>query len=261
MRKTNVWVFDLDDTLMSNVHDYAHPILDACGLIIDTLGDTAPHVSAIVALEQEIDQRRVKEIDPITGRPYGYSMNRFPGSLAEVYREICKRTGKTPIQNVETELMHIGHKAFDPARYGRNLYPDTMATLIALQRKGDRILLLTKGDKRVQSKKLSVLDAGKKFTRVVVVENKTPGVFREMVKGFEDCRLFSVGNDYEKDIVPALEVGYHLGVWIPVETWEVIGRLDEIRAKIDWSWCVELHSLQEIVDRYDEITEEGYWKA
>lgn len=253
MRKPNAWVFDLDDTLMSNVHDYAHPILDACGLIIDTLGDSAPHVSAIVALEQEIDQRRVKEIDPITGIPYGYSMERFPTSLVEVYREICRRAGKSPVRSVESNLLYIGLQAFDSSRYRENLYPDTMATLDYLQKIGDQILLLTKGDKRVQGKKLSVLDAGKRFARVEVVDNKTVEVFKGMAKGFESYRLFSVGNDYEKDIIQALGAGYYRGVWIPVETWEVIGRLDEIRAKVDWSRCVELRSLQELVERYDEV--------
>jgi len=257
MRKPNVWVFDLDDTLMSNVHDYAHPILDACGLIIDTLGDAAPHVSAIIALEQEVDQKRVKETNPVTGKPYGYSMERFPTSLIEVYKEICRRAGKQPENAVEKELMRIGLEAFDPGRYRKDLYPDTMATLTYLQKRGDRILLLTKGDKRVQGKKLSVLDAGKRFARVEVVDNKTPEVFREVVKGFEDYRLFSVGNDYEKDVVPAFDAGYHRGIWIPVETWEVIGRLGEIRAKVDWSKCTELRSLRELIERYEEITGGG----
>lgn len=149
MKQRNVWVFDLDDTLMSNVHDYAYPILDACKLIIDTLGDSAPHVSAIVALEQEIDQRRVKEVNPATDKPYGYSIERFPSSLVEVYREICRRAGRSPLNKVERELTDIGLKAFEPARYKRNLYPDALTTLDFLQRKGDLLLLLTKGDKRV----------------------------------------------------------------------------------------------------------------
>src|SRR3989344_3978902 len=257
MKKPNIWAFDLDDTLMSNVHDYAHPILDACGLIIDTLCDAAPHVSAIIALEQEIDQQRLMEANPVTGKPYGYSMERFPTSLVEVYRRICQRAGKQPENRVEKELMRIGLEAFNPSRYVKNLYPDTIATLNFLQKKGDLILLLTKGDKRVQGKKLSVLDAGKRFARVEIVDNKTSGVFREVARGFEDCRLFSVGNDYEKDIVPAFEAGYHCGIWIPVETWEVIGRLDEIRAKVDWSRCVELRSLKELVERYEEIVGGG----
>ena len=257
MKQFNAWVFDLDDTLMSNVHDYAHPILDACGLIIDTLGDAAPHVSAIIALEQEVDQKRVKETSPVTGKPYGYSMERFPTSLVEVYRQICRCAGKQPENGAEKELMRIGLEAFDPDRYRKDLYSDTMPTLTYLQKRGDRIFLLTKGDKRVQGNKLSILDAGKRFARVEVVDDKTPGVFSEIVKGFEDHRLFSVGNDYEKDIVPAFEAGYHCGVWIPVETWEVIGRLDEIRTKIDWTRCVELHSLRELIERYDEIVGGG----
>src|SRR3989344_4717341 len=234
----NAWVFDLDDTLMSNVHDYAFPILNACKLVIDTLGDAAPHVSAIVALEQEIDSRRVAEINPATNQPYGYSMERFPTSLVEVYREICRRVGKSPIRSVESELLYTGLKAFDSSRYRKNVYSDTFPVLDFLEKKGDLILLLTKGDKRVQGRKLSVLDAGKRFCSVRVVESKkTPEVFTEMAKGLESYRLFSVGNDYEKDIVPALGVGYR-GVWIPVETWEVIGRLDEIRARVDQSRCI-----------------------
>lgn len=253
MKQENVWVFDLDDTLISNVHDYAYPILDACRLIIDVLGDLAPHVSAIVALEQEIDRRRVQETNPITGQPYGYSMERFPTSLIETYREICHRASRLPEQRIEKHLMYIGLKAFDSSQYKRNVYPDTITTLSFLQTKGDHLLLLTKGDERVQNKKLSVLKANERFARIEIVsDRKTSEIFKEMVSGFSGCRLFSVGNDFEKDIAPALKAGYR-GVWIPVETWEVIGQLDEIRARMDRSRCIELRRLQEIVEKYDEI--------
>lgn len=258
MRKANAWVFDLDDTVRPNVHDYAYPILDSCRLIIDTLGNAAPHVSAIIALEQEIDSRRVKEVNPITGQPYGYSMERFPGSLVEVYREICRRAGKSPSNWIERDLWHIGLQAFDSARYKEDsLCPDTIPTLNFLRSKGDQILLLTKGDKRIQGRKLLAFDAGKRFIKVKIVDDKTPEVFKEMIRGFEDYRSISVGDNYDSDIVPALNAGYHRGVWIPKETWTVIGRLDEIHAKVDRSRCIELHSLKELVERYDEIEKGG----
>ena len=76
-----LFVFDLDDTLIDNVQDYANPILNACGLINQTLGSRAPHVSKLIAIEQEIDKRRIKEINPDTNKPYLYSMERFPSSL------------------------------------------------------------------------------------------------------------------------------------------------------------------------------------
>lgn len=257
MKKVNAWVFDLDDTLFSNVHDYADSILDACRLIIKSLGDAAPHVSGIVALEQEIDLRRVQEINPKTGRSYGYSMKRFPTSLVAVYHEICKRARKTPVRSVESELIYIGMKAFEPSRYARNIYPDTRPVLDFLQSRGDLILMLTKGDKEVQGRKLSVLDAGKRFFKVRVVEsNKTPEIFAEMKEGLHCHRFFSVGNDYNKDISPALEVGYH-GIWIPVETWEVIGQMDNIRAMVDKNRCTELRHLRELAERYDEIVGEA----
>lgn len=255
MKKPNAWVFTGDDTLWSNVHDYAYPILDACKLIIDVLGDLAPPVSVIVAFIQEIDLRLKGETNPRTGQLYDdYSMERFPATLVETYREICRRVGRSPVRSVESDLLYTGLKAFDPARHTKNLYPDTISTLNFLQGRGDLILLLTKGDKRVQGRKLSVLDAGNKFFKVRVVEdNKTPKVFQEMFGGLKNVRFFSVGNDYDKDIVPALEAGYR-GIWIPVEAWEVIGQLDSIRSKVDWSRCIELGSLRELVERYDEIT-------
>ena len=253
MRRANAWIFDLDDTLTPNVHDYADSILDSCRLIIKILGAKAPHVFAIVELEREIDCQRVDEVNPVTGKVFGYTMERFPGSLVEVYRTICKRAEAMPTDSVEQELYKIGLQAFDPNRYAGNVFPDTTSTLDFLRLRGDEILLLTKGDQKIQELKLSALDAENRFYRVKIVESrKTPEVFRKMAESLEGYQLFSVGNDYEKDIVPALEAGYR-GVWIPLETWEVIGRLDEIRVKVDQSRCVELRSLRELVERYDEI--------
>ena len=132
------------------------------------------------------------------------------------------------------------------------MFPDALQTLNFLQSKEDLILLLTKGDKRVQGLKLSALDAGKRFIRVRVVEDKNPDVFRETARGFEDYRLFSVGDSYNGDISPAIEVGYR-GVWIPRETWDTVGKIREIRARVDGTRCVELCSLRELIERYDEI--------
>lgn len=81
-----VFVFDLDDTLMTNVHDYAEPILDMARVIIRELGPMAPHVSVVIALEEEIDKRRVHEINPATGQKFLYSMDEI---LAKVDRSRC----------------------------------------------------------------------------------------------------------------------------------------------------------------------------
>lgn len=255
-KKVNVWVFDLDDTLIDNVHDYAWPILDACKIIIEALGSAAPHVSKIVALEEEIDSRRVKEINPATGKPFAYSMERFPGTMAELYREICRRAGAAPDPVIADRLYQVGLTAFDTSRYKSNIKPGALEVVEELRRRGDQVMLLTKGDRRVQAGKLKAIRAGDRFSRVVVVDDKSAQTFRKLVPASIIYRPISVGNDYQKDIAPALHAGYHKGVWIPVETWEVIGQLDNIRRLVDPERCVEVSSVVEILDRYDEIVRE-----
>ena len=118
-----VWVFDLDDTLIDNVHDYAQPILDAASYIIKVLGAKAPHVSAIIGMEEEIDKRRVKEINLTTGKIFGYSMQRFPGTMVQLYREICREAGVAEEYDHEEKLYAIGMGAFDQKRYQENIKP------------------------------------------------------------------------------------------------------------------------------------------
>ena len=92
-----------------------------CRKVIQVLGEKAPHVSQIVAMEQEIDKRRVRETNPSTGRPYFYSMERFPGSLVETYNQICRKVGELPLPEVQSALYEIGLGAFNERRYGKNL--------------------------------------------------------------------------------------------------------------------------------------------
>ena len=247
-----VFVFDLDDTLMDNVHDYAEPILNMARVIIRELGPKSPHVSAIIALEEEIDKRRVHEVNPATGQKFLYSMERFPGTMVQTYRELCQKARVKPAKSVENELYQIGREAFDPARYKSNIHPEALSVLYFLDSQGDTPMLLSKGDTRVQCNKFSALNASNNFFRERIVDNKTPQIFEKMKWGYESHTFYSVGNDYEKDIVPALKAGYR-GVFIPVETWEVIGRMEEILAKVDHSKCLVLSDLGELKERYGEL--------
>ena len=248
-----VLVFDLDDTLMDNVHDYAEPILNMARVIIRELGLKAPHIPGVTALYQEIDTKRFHEINSATGREFLYSMERFPGTLVEVYKTICRKAGGEPKKSVEEELYQIGMQAFDPAKYRSKIHPGAISTINFILEQRDVPMLLSKGDEIVQSNKFSALDAGKLFVRSTIVDTKNPDTFRKMLEGgFETYTAYSVGNDYEKDIIPALEVGFK-GVFIPVETWEVIGRMDKILAKVDRSRCLVLNNLSELKERYGEL--------
>lgn len=249
-----LFVFDLDDTLVDNVHDYADAILNAVRLIIQTLGNKAPHVSQIIAIEQEIDKRRVKEINPETGNPYLYSMERFPGSQVETYKEICRQARVKPKPEVEKTLYNIGLDAFNENRYIENIKPHTTIVLDFLREQGDTLILYSKGDKRVQDKKLTALQkAGiNHFSKVFVVDDKVLDDFRKIASQFPNHSLYSVGNNYKSDILPALEAGF-TGIFIPVETWEVIGKMDEILAQVDKNKCKVFKSLLILKTQYGRL--------
>jgi len=247
-----VFVFDLDDTLIDNVHDYAEPIIDMARIIIVELRSKAPHISTIIALEEEIDKRRVHEINPATGQKFLYSKERFPGSLVETYNAICRKVGLEPRAHTQQDLYKAGVRAFDKNQYRKNIHPSAFDVINFLYEQGDIPMLLSKGDKDVQSNKFAALDAYNTFERAKIVDIKTSETFRQMLAGYNGYKAYSVGNDYEKDIVPALEVEYQ-GVFIPVENWETTGRMDEIMALVDRSRCVVLKDLSEFKERYGEL--------
>ncbi|MDO8504858.1 MAG: hypothetical protein Q7S36_03320 [Candidatus Liptonbacteria bacterium] len=251
-----LFVFDLDDTLIDNVHDYADPILDSCRLIVRTLGNKAPHVSKIVAMEQEIDKARIKEVNPDTGQPYLFSIERFPGSLVQTYLNICKHSGATPLSSIEMQLHDIGMQAFDKKRYLTNVNPHARAALSFLRDKGDHLVLCTKGDGKVQAKKVAALRKSgvdiNCFDELLIVDNKDTQLFTAMKSGFGKDSAYSVGNSYQSDILPALNAGY-MGIYIPVETWESLGQMDELLAKVDKTKVLVLPTLEDLPKHYGEL--------
>ncbi len=257
------FVFDLDDTLMDNVHDYSEPILEATKLIIDALGYRAPHVAQIVSMIQEIDLSRRNQIDPTTGAHYGYSKRRFPGSLVETYRAICQRINWQTFDEIEKELEMIGLSAFSEVRYTRNIKHGAVELLRRLITEKDGIAILTKGDAEVQKLKIDCFfracrerGCNTSLIQVRIVDTeKSPGDFSEIKQGMPGCDTwYSVGNDYDKDIAPAIDVGFD-GLWIPVETWESMGKLKEIKeSRMNKSRCTEFESLNKILEMYEFIS-------
>jgi putative hydrolase of the HAD superfamily len=205
-------------------------------------------------MEQEIDTRRVREINPNTGQPYLFSMERFPTSLVEVYREICRQAKVVPEQRVEKELYEIGLCAFDESRYVKNMKPHTLSVLDFLLEQNDALVLCTKGDPRVQERKISALRKTgiNHFSAIRVVGEKTPEVFRELSQGFTEHKFYSVGNSYSSDVVPALSAGF-TGIYIPVETWETMGQMDSILAEVDANKCFVLQGLDELQTQYERL--------
>lgn len=251
-----LFVFDLDDTLMDNVHDYAKPILDAAWFIVQTLGSRAPHVSKIIAMEQELDLRRINEINPDTGKPYLYSMERFPGSLVETYNEICRQANVVVRKRTQQDLYGIGLNAFAKEMHFQNIKPHAQAVVKFLYNQHDHLILCTKGDERVQKNKIAALSyAGIHafFSDTIIVDQKTPDLFARLATRYSGV-CYSVGNSYDSDIAPALAAPGFRGILIPVETWESIGKMDETKTRLDTDKVVHvLDNLAQIIDIYPRL--------
>lgn len=249
-----VFIFDLDDTLYWNVHDYCYPVLEFEKFLLDLLGHKAPQITAFRKLEKETALKLVHEINPKTGQEFGYSIDRFPKTLVETYRTICSKERLKFKQEIADEIWKIGTKAFDPEMYKRKgLVRGAEEVLDFLREQGDELVLLTRGDKQVQQLKIDALRLGRWFYHIHIVPSKDSTMFRAMAKAFEEKEvIYSVGNSLKSDIEPALRAGLS-GIYIPYDTWEFEEKPEEILSGINKSRLFIFKEIIEIKNRYKEL--------
>jgi putative hydrolase of the HAD superfamily len=210
MHKT--FVFDYDDTLAANQHDYTGPQLEFFEWVIGRLGYRAPDVQSLANLEAEVDSAGVKT--------HGFTMERFPSSFQEVYTIVAKKFGITPTPEELEHVYSIGMKAYDVNRYrAKGLLEGVPETLDFLVRQQDELVLLTKGDPRVQNLKIDATGVRKWFgDRIHIVLKKDKAVVEHVVGNRDKARVWHVGNSIRSDVTPALEAGIGM-VYVPCETW------------------------------------------
>lgn len=253
MKKQKLFVWDLAN-LVRSVHEDADAILEVTKIIIEALGPKAPHARIIVSLVAEIDRRRAHEINPATGKLLP-TMERFPGSCVETYREICARIGVEPDLTTEGLLHDVGMTAFDESLYRRNVVPGAKKVLDFLAAQGDILVLLTTGDYTVQMRKVAALKARgiKHFTMIFIVERKIPKTFWDIRYRFprpDELSPISVGNSMARDVLSAIGAEF-FGIYIPVGTRE---RLDQPLPKIDdESQSIALNDIRQIIEIYEDL--------
>ncbi len=216
-----VFVFDLDDTLMWTEWIYNQAFLKLIMYLIDIWEKRIPSAGFLAQRLEHLTHEMVKEINPATGEPFGYSAERHPQTFVKFYKELCEE-GWGEFSKLHAEaIKRIGYEIFSPANYIKaGLVPGAAEVFNYLKRKKDWLFLLTKGDKKVQEEKIAALGLDKVVLGYKIVSwNKTPDDFRFFKKSFKDCRCYSVGNSYFSDIKPALEAGF-TGIFIPCYTWK-----------------------------------------
>jgi putative hydrolase of the HAD superfamily len=205
------FIFDYDDTLAWNQHDYSYPIVEMLTYILNVLGPKSPNPKTILDLEEEIDMQNVKTI--------GFKMERFPTSFRMTYETLCQEAG-IPIEEKHQEAMYnIGMKAFSEERYKeQGLISGAIEVLEFIKTKGDKNVLYTKGDERVQQKKIEVNNIAQYFDEIHIVGLKSTKGFLDIIGDWDKELVYKVGNSIRSDVNPALEAGIKV-IYIPCETW------------------------------------------
>lgn len=109
---------------------------------------------------------------------------------------------------------------------------DTLAALSA----DYPLLLITKGDLLHQEDKVARSGLGQYFSGVEVVSDKTPEVYRAILKrrGVEPSRFVMIGNSLRSDILPVAALGGR-AIYVPTEmTWiyDVVDLPDELPGNV-----------------------------
>lgn len=255
-----VWVFDLDGTLMNTLDLYRKPKDRACSLIIETLGSKSPSEHGIKVLHSKIDMAMTHETNPKTGKPYFYTKDRFPTSLARVYKILCQKARVVADQKIMEKLFKIGREVFNKKRYARKIEPYILPLFKFLKKRGDVILILTKGDKEVQGDKreslrragiLKYCDSRYFSDGFIIVEDNKENAFGKIREKYgADKIYYTVGDTYFDDIAIALQFGF-FGIYIPSAfNWKEVGKLRQINRKRDKKRSNKYTDISEIRRKY-----------
>jgi putative hydrolase of the HAD superfamily len=155
-----------------------------------------------------LDSRRVKL--------HGFSQSRFPGSLVETLNVYRTLRGLPPSKKATTAALRIGKGVFSRKA---PLQSGARTVLRELARKY-RLILVTKGSRPVQQRRVSESGLEKYFHMIYIVEDKTTQVLRSICRREElnPYRVLFVGDSLRSDVRPALAIGA-TAVWIPSRSW------------------------------------------
>jgi len=200
-------IIDADDTLWENNIYYEACVAEYAQLLADEGYDAEEAEEMMEVVERE----RIPEV--------GYAPEEFARSLVISYERLCERHDRPVREEVVESIWTIGKKVVD---YPMVLLDGVEASLQALQER-NCLILLTKGDDRVQREKLARSGLERYFDGIHVVWEKEADVFRDLVAEYdlEPERTWMVGNSPRSDVNPAVEAGIG-GVYVPhPNTWEL----------------------------------------
>ncbi len=254
MRK--VFLFDLDDTLMRNEYTYSLATMKFFDLLLEVFNKRLPFIGGVAHRVEEVSHSMVKENDPATGQPFGFSINRFPETLVRCYEELCENGWGEYRSEIAEQVRTVGLSAFDKELYKKTgLVDNAVETLRFLEAQGDILALITKGDPEVQKRKIEALELHRWFPFREVVDKKDEELFLRWKHAFGDVNplmTFSVGNSFSSDIRPALKAGIG-AIFIPCYTWKAESIEKDELTNEEQQRFYQAKEIKEVIEIYGKL--------
>ena len=238
---TKTFIFDLDDTLMPNQQYYCYAQINFLKYVLDKLGYKSPDVQSILNKEVEIDVAHVKK--------YGFALERFPQSFVETFKFVCQSRNYQYTDKELQEVFDIGMQAFQIQRGLIVGAEDVLEFLVAQQ---DELMLYTKGDTKIQQKKIDLNNLRIWFPedKTYIVGEKNSTDLEKIIGHRDKTRIFKVGNSIRSDVNPALEAGIQV-IYIPCETWAY--EREHTGVDLTNPKLFVFQSIQEIISNYSQL--------
>ena len=193
-------IFDGDDTLWRTMPLYA----DAKKSFFQLMRRQDFATEQIEVYFEECDRSNVKTL--------GFSRRRFGLSMQQTYRHFSRLAHRPLQKSVDRQIMAIRDQVFEGQP---KLAPFAKSVLQSLS-STNRLVLLTKGTRMIQRRRVAASGLAHFFEKVFVVKHKNNETFREVVHSLKapPTTTWSVGDSLRSDINPALRGGLN-AIWIP----------------------------------------------
>ena len=148
---------------------------------------------------------------------YGYGIKGFTLSMVEAAIEVTD--GSIGTDEID-QIMASGRAMLE---HPVDLLDGVEDTITALDERGYRLLLVTKGDLHHQERKILASGLADRFERLEIVAEKDTATYTRVVAsmGVEPGEFCMVGNSVRSDVLPVLEIGGR-AVHVPYEiTWSL----------------------------------------
>ncbi len=182
--------FDADDTLWPNQPHFDH-VENQLATILAHCGDPA----AIASRLYEVQRRNM--------HLFGYGAKSLMLTMIETDIQLTDGA----VTGVEIQqLLDLGKRLLD---FPIEPLSGVVEVLTELKQRGQRLMVLTKGDLFDQESKLARSGLGDFFDLVEIVSEKNAATYRRILArhGVPAAEFLMIGNSLKSDILPVLQVG------------------------------------------------------